>query len=240
MSFFDFHVHTHHSRDANIVPDRLIRVAQKRGLQGLAVTDHHTIAGGVQAQKACGHSFVVVVGAEIRTDVCEVIGLFLTEEISSTDPWIVIDEIRDQGGITVLPHPFRSVFPPAPRRPRGLPKALLTRIDVIEAFNARSTVRANQRALALAATLGRPVLAGSDAHWYREVGRAKTWVAPFANEDDLRRHLVAGRTRIEAPRNTFPQSTPFLALSTLYGRLRQRPQGRPFIRPVTNRLQTHK
>jgi predicted metal-dependent phosphoesterase TrpH len=238
MSFFDFHVHSHYSRDANMVPDRLIRVALKQGLRGIAITDHNTIAGGVQAQKTCGRPFVVVVGAEIRTAACEIIGLFLTDEISSTDPLTVIDEIKSQDGITVLPHPFRSTFPPAPRRRRGLPPDLLSKIDVIEAFNARSTVQANQHAFALAATLGKPTIAGSDAHWYREVGRAKTWVAPFASEDDLRRHLLAGRTRIEATRNTFPQSTPFLVLSTLYGRLGRRSQRHrvspPRQRPATN------
>ena len=92
MSFFDFHVHSHYSRDANMVPDRLIRVALKQGLRGIAITDHNTIAGGVQARKTCGRPFVVVVGAEIRTDACEIIGLFLTDEISSTDHLTVIDE----------------------------------------------------------------------------------------------------------------------------------------------------
>jgi predicted metal-dependent phosphoesterase TrpH len=202
-----------------MVPENLVRVAKKKGLRGVAITDHNTITGGVKAKKTCGSHFFVVVGAEIRTDTCEIIGLFLTEEVYSTDPFTVIDEIRDQGGITVLPHPFRSFFPPHSRRRQGIPMDILKKIDVIEAFNARSNMKANQQALTLASTLRKPMIAGSDAHWYRELGRGKTLVAPFTNEEDLRRNLLAGRTRIEDARNTFPQSMPFLMLSTLYGRI---------------------
>jgi hypothetical protein len=219
MSLFDFHVHSHYSKDANMVPENLVRVAKRKGLRGVAITDHNTITGGVKAKKTCGSNFFVVVGAEIRTDICEIIGLFLSDEVSSTNPFAVIDEIRDQDGITVLPHPFRSVFPPHPQRRRGIPIALLEKIDVVEAFNARSTVKANQQARAIASTLGKPMIAGSDAHWYREVGRGKTLVSPFTSEEDLRKNLLAGRTRIENTRNTFPQSTPFIVLSALYGRV---------------------
>jgi predicted metal-dependent phosphoesterase TrpH len=202
-----------------MVPENLVRVAKKKGLHGVAITDHNTITGGVKAKKTCGSSFFVVVGAEIRTEACEIIGLFLSEEVFHTDLFSVIDEIRDQDGITVLPHPFRSSFTPRPRRRRSIPIALLEKIDVIEAFNARSNMKANQQALALASTLGKPMIAGSDAHWYREVGRGKTLVAPFTSEEDLRKNLLAGRTRVEDKRNTFPQSTPFIVLSALYGRV---------------------
>lgn len=219
MNFFDFHVHSHFSRDANMIPENLVRVAKKKGLRGVAITDHDTIIGGVKAKKSCGSDFFVVVGAEIRTDVCEIIGLFLTEEVSSTDPFAVIDEIRNQNGITVLPHPFRSFFPPRPQRPQSILRDIFEKIDVIETFNARSSVKANQQAFALASTMGKPMIAGSDAHWYRELGRGKTLVAPFTSEEDLRKNLLTGRTRIEDTRNTFPQSTPFLVLSSLYGRI---------------------
>jgi predicted metal-dependent phosphoesterase TrpH len=202
-----------------MVPENLVRVAKKKGLRGVAITDHNTITGGIKAKKTSDNNFFVVVGAEIQTDICEIIGLFLSDEVSSTNPFAVIDEIRDQDGITVLPHPFRSVFPPHPQRRRGIPIALLEKIDVVEAFNARSTVKANQQARALASKLGKPMIAGSDAHWYREVGRGKTLVSPFTSEEDLRKNLLAGRTRIENTRNTFPQSTPFIVLSALYGRV---------------------
>ena len=219
MNFFDFHVHSHFSKDSNMVPENLVRVAKKKGLLGVAITDHNTIKGGVKAKKTCDSNFFVVVGAEIRTVACEIIGLFLTEEVSSTDPFAVIDEIKDQNGITVLPHPFRSFFPPHPRKHQDIPKDIFEKIDIIEAFNARSREKANQQALALASTMRKPMIAGSDAHWYRELGRGNTLIAPFTNEEDLRKNLLTGRTRIKDTRNTFPQSTPFLALSALYGRI---------------------
>lgn len=47
-----------------------------------------------------------MIGSEISTERGEVIGLFLSEEIISRNFLEVIDLIKEQGGIVVLPHPF--------------------------------------------------------------------------------------------------------------------------------------
>jgi predicted metal-dependent phosphoesterase TrpH len=78
---YDFHTHTKYSADGYIEPKILVKVAAKVGLTGIAVTDHNTIKGGLEAKKYENNEIEVIVGSEILTDKGEVIGIFLTEEI---------------------------------------------------------------------------------------------------------------------------------------------------------------
>ncbi len=51
MSFkIDLHVHTSYSPCSNLSLRTIETVARKRGLDGIAITDHNTIAGSVRAQ----------------------------------------------------------------------------------------------------------------------------------------------------------------------------------------------
>lgn len=78
---YDFHTHTKYSADGYVEPKILVKVAAKVGLTGIAVTDHNTINGGLEAKKYENNEIEVIVGSEILTDKGEVIGIFLTEEI---------------------------------------------------------------------------------------------------------------------------------------------------------------
>src|SRR3989338_1902005 len=80
----DMHLHTRHSMDCRMPVIDVLRAAKARGLDGVAVTDHGTTAGGLEAERiAGGLGMVVVVGAEVLTDMGEVIGYFLTEEVKA-------------------------------------------------------------------------------------------------------------------------------------------------------------
>ncbi len=193
----DLHIHSKYSYDSLLRPDTIIKVAKNKGLDGVAVTDHNTIRGGVEASKVNkDDDFIVIVGSEIKTEYGDVIGLFLTDEIRS---WVfadVVDEIRGQGGLTVLAHPFRKgiVFP----------RDLLGHVDLIEGFNARSTKNLNQKAIKLARDCKIPVTAGSDAHIGFEigVGRAVTRTLTMTL-DDVRCALKNGETRIEGKESSY-------------------------------------
>ena len=65
MCFADLHTHTAAS-DGQYSPAELVKLAKKRGLSVLAVTDHDTIAGVDEAQRA-GHelSLLVIRGVEL-------------------------------------------------------------------------------------------------------------------------------------------------------------------------------
>ena len=48
----DGHVHTKYSFDSSIEPKTLLKVAKKKGINTLIITDHGTIKGGVLTKKA--------------------------------------------------------------------------------------------------------------------------------------------------------------------------------------------
>lgn len=226
MDLFDFHVHSRFSIDSIMIPRNIVKVAKEKGLRGIAITDHNSIRGGLEARKeSSDDDFIVIVGSEIRTEICEIIGLFLNEEISSTDPYTVIDEIKDQGGISVLPHPFRSFITPRQKRKKGIPEEIVKRIQVIEAINSRTREKDNRKALTLASRMRKPMVTGSDAHFYQEIGRIETMVTPFNSEDELRKNLLEGKTHVELEHNIFLRAIPFLLLSALYNRARRLSRG---------------
>ena len=181
---FDLHIHSKYSYDSFLSPERIIRIARKKGLDGIAVTDHNTIKGGVETSDINkGDDFIVIVGSEMRTEYGDIIGLFLNEEIRSQIFMEVVEEIRDQDGLVVLAHPFRKGI---------FPTDLLKYIDLIEGFNARSPEGLNRKAEELAGSHGMSMIAGSDAHLWFEIGRGRTIV-----NSEVREALKNGKTKIE-------------------------------------------
>ena len=183
--FADLHIHTRCSRDSFMDPAKVVGVARERGLAAIAVTDHDTIRGGLLARKA-SRDVTVIVGAEVRTECGDVLGLFLEEEITARRFDDVVSEIRAQGGLAVLAHPYRGH--PFPGRPAG-------KVDLIEGFNSRSRPAANARSMRLSRVCGKGTVGGSDAHVYAEIGRGVTVFAGEDIEDALRAGLTAGSGR---------------------------------------------
>jgi len=176
----DLHVHTFYSPDSWLKPEHIIRTAKKRGLDGVAVTDHNTICGGVDTRAANTDSgFLVIVGSEVCTDVGDITGLFLEREITAQKWDEVIDEIHEQGGLAILPHPFKG---------HHLSDELISRVDVIELFNARTSLERNAQARDLARQWGKPGIAGSDAHLAREIGACRV----HTTGEDVRTALITG------------------------------------------------
>jgi len=191
----EFHCHTIHSRDSsNRIPD-LIAAARARGIDRLAITDHNTIAGALEAQALAPD--LIIVGEEILTHQGELLAYFLTEEVParlSADA--TLERLRAQNAFIAVPHPFDRH-----RHGWALPDLLriLPQVDAIEVFNSRSFRHAlNDKALAFARDQGMPAIAGSDAHGLLELGFARTLLPPFADADGLRR--VVGQSVIQARR----------------------------------------
>ncbi|MEZ5334856.1 MAG: PHP domain-containing protein [Methanolobus sp.] len=171
---FDLHTHTNNSAKCGFMkPETLVRKAVSRGLDGIAITDHDTIKGALQARKFETESFRIIVGCELMTRKGEIIGLFLNEEIKSRDPFEAIKEIHDQGGIVVVPHPFDEF---RSSRFKNI-ESIVHLVDGIEVFNSRclkdeSNDAAREYAVKKQKEHGLAMLAGSDAHFPNEVGHA--------------------------------------------------------------------
>lgn len=168
MPYFDLHMHSRHSFDGIMSPAHIVRIAQRRNLAGIAVSDHNTIAGGVEAAAInTDPAFLVIVGAEIQTEVGDILGLFLTREIVSRKSMEVIADIHDQGGLAILPHPYAYH--------QDLTAELLQQLDGIEIYNGRDKRDYSPQTYAeFVQPYGLATLANSDAHLYWEIGRART------------------------------------------------------------------
>ncbi|MHA1927804.1 MAG: PHP-associated domain-containing protein, partial [Candidatus Thorarchaeota archaeon] len=140
----------------------------------------------VSAAKVDGLTLSVFVGAEIKTEYGDVIGLFLNEEIRSRRYHDVIDEIRDQDGIVYLPHPFATYT--------SVKKMDLSRIHVLEAYNGRMSIYKNLQAKNLGIELGIPVLGGSDAHLQHEVGTVMNMTDVDITQEDAFRAVICNGT----------------------------------------------
>ncbi|KPU63853.1 hypothetical protein EP1X_01245 [Thermococcus sp. EP1] len=179
---FDLHVHSKYSKDSINDPKWIIKIAKKKGLSGVAITDHNTLKGSLIAKKINKDpDFEIIFGEEIKTDIGDIIALWITKEIKSRNWEEVIDEIHSQGGIAVLPHPYRG---------HKLIEKVAKRVDVIEVLNARTPKQLNRKAYELAVKLHKGFSAGSDAHVPFEIGRGKIFV-----NSDLRKALVKGNVK---------------------------------------------
>lgn len=170
----DLQTHTRHSPSCGWASvDALLAAAGAAGLDGLAVTDHNTLAGAREAVARAPDDLLVVPAVEVDTTRGQVIGLFVEEPI---EPWqppgAVIDAVHAQGGLAFAPHPFDDL-----REGLEDPADHADALDAIEVVNARC-VRAsyNERARSFAREWGLPGVGGSDAHFAREVGGAYTTV----------------------------------------------------------------
>jgi predicted metal-dependent phosphoesterase TrpH len=180
----DLHVHSVYSFDGSIDPASLREVCARRGLDGVAVTDHDSLQGGLAFASELP-DLLIIPGEEIRSREGEIIGLFLREEIP---PGLSAPQtmrlIHEQGGVVVVPHPFDLV-----KLKRMTSRRLLElreHIDAIEAVNGKPRYwGANRRAGEFADAACLAVTAGSDAHIPEHVGLVYTEMEEFSGASEF-------------------------------------------------------
>ncbi|NPA62502.1 MAG: PHP domain-containing protein [Methanococci archaeon] len=190
----DLHIHTKYSGigrfwklkfpDSVEEPRCVLKMAKKRGIDIVAITDHNTIRGGIEAKKMEKEFGVeVIIGSEIMTSQGEIIGLFLNEDVpKGLTPEETIEKIKEQGGLAIAPHPYSPIC-----------KALGDKIfeldlDGVEVFNAyhRDGIVNN---IALNRVIKNyhkkpfAFIGGSDAHIAQMVGNAYTLFEGNSSED---------------------------------------------------------
>ena len=123
----------------------------------------------------------------------EIMGMFLKEHIpSGVSVEQAVSRIKAQGGLVCLPHPF-DTFRGLKMEDKELHE-LAEQVDVVELFNARSTLlRCYTKARAFAAKYDIPGTAGSDAHSTTEIGHTYVEMPEFNGRDDFLEALKQGK-----------------------------------------------
>lgn len=181
------HVHTVRSYDGHTRIEDLPQIIRKRGLDGVALTEHDIfnppslpdalILPAMEVSSRDGH----VIGVGIR----EAIPSRLTSDET-------IQRIHAQGGIAIIPHPYDPVCE-CVRIAR-----LKVRPDAIEIINADalSFHMSNWLARRDSKTFKLPEVAGSDSHIPQTIGDAYTIVeSPTHKLEDIIEAIRMGKVR---------------------------------------------
>ncbi len=158
---FDLHTHTYASRcslNSTKIERNYLKRLEKTTPLTIAITDHNVFT----------KTDFAIPGEEIKTNQGEVIGLFISEEIK---PWKdaveIIDEIHEQGGISIIAHPYDKIRRDAMKT---IPDEVLKKVDMLEVANGRSLNSYRKKAKQTLIRSGLLPSAGSDGHFLWELG----------------------------------------------------------------------
>ena len=188
MMKFDLHIHSRRSYDSFSSVENIIKYAKKRNLNGVAITDHEHFLSNNDFNCSLDQDIWVIKGAEMWTEMGDIIGLFLSSPLKCNKPMDLINEIHDQNGIAILAHPFK-------RRKYSYPEEILRLFDAIEVANGRwkdlRLFSQNQEVNHLLSVVeGRS--AGSDSHFAFEVGRTYLTTPYVATQEELKKKICSG------------------------------------------------
>ena len=195
---FDLHIHSNYS-DGHDEVKTILKAAARRRLAGLSITDHDTLRGSEKARKIIKEQkldLILIPGAEVTTSEGHLLVLGVSEiPPRGLSPEETTDLAHEQGGITIVPHPYHPFRHAIGRVPK---------CDAVEVYNSKHLFGiANARARREALRRGLPMVAGSDSHFADTVGLGVTDIDASDAKEAIEA-IRAGRTRIIGKR-TPPQ-----------------------------------
>ncbi|MGZ7094946.1 MAG: CehA/McbA family metallohydrolase [Methanobacterium sp.] len=198
----DPHIHSIYSNDSRMTPAEIIERSRKIGLDAVAIADHNSIKGSMEGIKESkGMEDIILIPAmELSTLKGHIVALGIQEEIKpKISPEETIENIREQGGIAIVPHPFV-------RYREGLCEYVKDLdMDAIETLNSRYIFGySNWRAKKLAEERGIPQIGASDAHFVGAIGSCITEIDADFSVDSILKGILSGKTRVFGDRTPLP------------------------------------
>jgi len=173
MLKLDLHIHSQYSEDGTGTPLEIAKILKKKGLNGMAITDHNTIEGGLSALKAASKDFVVIPGIEISTKDGHIIALNVKENIPrGLTVEETVEKITALGGTPIVPHLYRSM---SGIKEKKL-KSIVKKVPAIEVFNSCSVMQTNLKTMKIAKKYLLGGTGGSDSHIPSFAGEAYTTI----------------------------------------------------------------
>ena len=181
----DFHAHTNRSIDAVTGPRQLVKMAKKKGLDAIAITDHNRFFPKSGAQSLTREFGIVVIpgmeGGQIAIQK-HWIALGIDHLITRDRIDRVLSSIRQEGGLSIAPHPHTRL---------GYADYAALGFDAVESLNG-SEPKANRQ---VNNTRHIPEVAGSDAHALPMLGFTWTEVVADATVESILESVRKGRCR---------------------------------------------
>ena len=187
---FDLHIHSNYS-DGHADVKEIVQAAKRRGLDGIAITDHDTMKGIPAAKKYIKEKkldLLLIPGIEVNTSEGHLLILGVdTPPQKKRSPEETIEEAHDLGGIANVPHPYHPFRHALGRIPDA---------DAVEVYNSKHLFGlANGRAKLEASRRGMTMVAGSDSHFAETVGLGVTEIEA-EDVDSVLEAIRLGQTRI--------------------------------------------
>jgi len=191
----DLHVHSVYSGDNPTDPEEVVLQAIKRGLNGIAFTEHYyyEASEGVEALRdKYRNSIMIFRGVEFSASEghCLVYGVN-TDRLSMKYAPVkdLVKIVNERGGVVIPSHPFRGV---------NSLGDLITNVEgfcAVEGCNGCNMHSYNQKAIDTAQALNLPFTGGSDAHAAGEVGSCYTEFSDAVTYGNFIGLLKQGRYR---------------------------------------------
>ena len=165
---FDLHVHSHYSYDCKSNPKEILKIAKKKKLAGLAITDHNVTKFHQKGYNS--KELLIIPGIEISTNKGHVIGLGISNTIErKLSVKETIEKIINLGGYPIIPHPFDFTR-------KGIGRELQNLKGIgIETINGSCPLGwFNKKAKRWAEKNNLPETGGSDSHRLKDIGLAYT------------------------------------------------------------------
>ena len=206
----DMHVHTTLSACSRLRLADVLSHSRDRGLDGVCITDHDTMAVGRYLQEGLQpNGLLVFFGLEYATPEGDFL-LFGPFETIPRHPSArrMLDPVAPAGGVAIAAHPFR--------RNRPVREYLIRegRCRIVESVNGRNQAAENHAVERWRRQYAFGECAGSDAHTLAELGRVRTrFHRPVTTRTELVSALLNGLCAPEAalghlPRPAFSHSIP--------------------------------
>ncbi|HTX61441.1 MAG TPA: PHP domain-containing protein [Methanobacterium sp.] len=198
----DPHIHSIYSGDSAQTPAQIIKRSREIGLDAIAIADHNTIKGSEEAIKLTENldDLLVIPATEVSSSKGHIVALGITGDVEKgKTPEETIEDIRSQGGIAIIPHPFVHYREGLCDYVKNLD------MDAIETLNSRYIFGfSNWRARRLALKRSIPQIGASDAHFPGAIGSCVTELHAELDSESILNEIISGKTRVYGDRTPIP------------------------------------
>lgn len=108
----DLHIHSCYSKDCTSPVAAILERAIRAGLNGIAICDHDTVEGSLEARRLVdemGLDLVIVPGIEVTTNRGHLLVLGADKAFPiNSDPSDIIKMARERECLIVAPHPYKG------------------------------------------------------------------------------------------------------------------------------------